>query len=73
VNLSEREVAALEVFRDYRVATGEMFCFTGPVLEKHRDSLNLLVGKELLVKEQFSGGYSMTGLGHRALVASRRG
>jgi hypothetical protein len=70
--LSASELAALKVFRDFRIAPGEMFCFTGPALEKHQKSLNQLVIKDLLVKEQFTSGYSMTAGGFRAMVAARR-
>lgn len=69
--LSAREHAALRVFRDFHIASGEMFCFTGPVLEKHKKSLDDLVAKELLVKEHFSSGYSLTPLGYQAMIATR--
>ena len=70
--LSAPELAALQVFRDFRIAPGEMFCFTGPALEKHQKSLNQLVVKDLLVKEQFTSGYSMTAGGFRAMITARR-
>jgi hypothetical protein len=71
-DLSAPELAALQVFRDFQIAPGEMFCFTGPALEKHEESLKRLIGKNLLVKEQFASGYSMTASGYRA-IACRRG
>jgi hypothetical protein len=64
-DLSAREIAALKVFSDYRVSLGKMFCFTGPLLEKHKISLALLVDRNLLVKEQFAAGYSLTPNGFR--------
>ncbi len=69
--LSAPERAALKVFKDYHVASGKMFCFTGPLMEKHRHSLGTLVEKGLAVKEQFSGGYSLTPCGHRAMATAR--
>jgi hypothetical protein len=71
--LSPSEQAALRVFRDFRIAPGEMFCFTGPTLEKHQKSLALLVGKDLVVKEQFNCGYSLTPAGYRTMIAARQG
>lgn len=71
--LTAPELAALRVFRDFHIAPGQMFCFTGPALEKHQKSLNQLVDKDLLVKEQFACGYSMTPSGYRAMMAARRG
>jgi hypothetical protein len=71
-DLSVPELAALQVFRDFHVAPGEMFCFTGPMLEKHQKSLIQLVGRNLLVKEQFTSGYSMTAVGYRAMITARR-
>jgi hypothetical protein len=66
--LSAPERAALKVFKDYHVASGKMFCFTGPLLEKHRQALGTLVEKGVAIKEQFSGGYSLTPCGHRAMA-----
>ena len=71
-HLSASEQAALRVFSDFRVAPGEMFCFTGPALEKHQASLDLLIAKNLAVKERFTSGYSLTAVGYRAMVAARR-
>ena len=70
--LSARECAALKVFSDFRVPFGKMFCFTGPLLEKHKASLALLIDKNLVVKEQFAGGYSLTPVGYRAMIAAAR-
>jgi len=65
--LTAPEHAALKVFRDYLIAPGEMFCFTGPLLDKHRSSLRQLAAKDLLVEESFSGGYSLTNAGFSAM------
>jgi hypothetical protein len=71
-SLSAPERAALKVFSDFHVGPGKMFCFNGPVLEKHRHSLVTLVDKGLLMKEQFASGYSLTPTGHRAMQAAAR-
>jgi hypothetical protein len=72
MKLTASELAALGVFGDFHIAAGEMFCFTGPALEKHQASLDQLVVKDMLVKEQFTSGYSMTPLGYRAMRSVRR-
>jgi hypothetical protein len=46
---------------------GQMLCFYGPTLKKHRPALKQLTEKELLVKEQFEGGYSLTRSGFAAM------
>jgi hypothetical protein len=69
--LSVPEMAVLKVFRDFLVAPGEMLCFTGPVLDKHRLTLRQLTAKDLLVEEQFSGGYSLTAEGFREMRRDR--
>jgi hypothetical protein len=67
--LTASEQAALAVFRTFHVGTGQMLCFHGPQLEKHRTPLRLLTEKNLVVKEQFAGGYSLTRAGFEAMSA----
>ncbi len=69
--LSAAEQAVLKVFRDFLVAPGEMLCFTGPGLDKHSATLEQLTAQDLLVKEQFAGGYSLTAAGFRAMNSDR--
>jgi hypothetical protein len=69
IALTAPERAALKVFSEFHVAAGKMFCFHGPTLEKHKRSLALLVEKDLLVKEHFASGYSLTPIGYRAMRA----
>ena len=64
--LTNAEQAALAVFRSFLVNPGEMLCFHGPQLEKHGRSLRVLTEKNLIVKEQFAGGYSLTAAGFAA-------
>ena len=42
---------------------GRMLCFSGPNLERDTAALELLADKKLLVKESFTGGYSLTEAG----------
>ena len=44
-----------------------MLCFFGPNLEKHKAALENLTERDLLVKEQFKGAYSMTPAGMQAM------
>ena len=47
-----------------------MLCFYGPNLELSKAALELLIDKELLVKEKFKGGYSLTPAGFAAMNES---
>lgn len=44
-----------------------MLCFSGPNLKQNKATLDLLTNKELLVKERFKGGYSLTRTGFAAM------
>jgi hypothetical protein len=44
-----------------------MLCFNGQSLKTNRLALEQLTKKELLVKEQFSGAYSLTQAGFAAM------
>lgn len=68
--LSTSEQNALNVFRTFRVSSGEMLCFYGPDLKKHKPALSALVRKGVLVAERFTGGYSLTASGVRVMQAS---
>jgi hypothetical protein len=46
---------------------GQMLCFSGPNLKQNKATLALLTDKELLVKEEFKGGYSLTRNGFAAM------
>lgn len=58
--LSKSEQRVLRTFDDFLVAPGEMLCFYGPDLERNRAALKTLAEKDLIVKERFKGGYSLT-------------
>ena len=46
---------------------GQMLCFSGPSLEQNRATLQLMTDKELLVREKFKGGFSLTQTGFVAM------
>ena len=45
----------------------QMLCFSGPNLKQNKATLELLTDKELLVREDFNGGYSLTQTGFAAM------
>lgn len=46
---------------------GQMLCFSGPNLKQNKATLDTLTNKELLAKEKFKGGYSLTQTGFAAM------
>lgn len=65
--LTDSEQAVLNVFRKFRIAKGEMLCFHGPDLVKHKPALTQLSSKDLLRAETFNGGYTLTATGFTAM------
>lgn len=65
--LTTSEQRVLQTFRKFLITPGQMLCFCGPTLKKHRSALKQLTDKEMLVKEQFEGGYSLTASGFAAM------
>ena len=65
LNTSEQRV--LRTFRRFRMSPGQMLCFSGPNLKQDKATLELLTDKDLLVKEKFQGGYSLTQAGFAAM------
>lgn len=64
---SQSEKAVFRKFRQFLVTPGQMLCFFGADLEKHRTALRTLTDKELLTKEHFKGAYSLTRAGFEAM------
>ena len=62
---SERSV--LRKFRQFLMTPGQMLCFYGPDLQKHKEALRNLTEADLLVREQFDGAYSLTPAGFEAM------
>ena len=67
--LSKKEISVLRTFRTYLISPGKMLCFFGPNLEKHRNALNSLTERQFLIKERFTGAYSLTQEGFDAMKA----
>lgn len=65
--LTPAEQRALQTFRQFLMGPGQMLCFAGPNLERHRAALKQLTEKDFVVKEQFKGGYSLTETGFAAM------
>ena len=65
--LSTSEQRVLRTFRRFLMNPGQMLCFSGPNLKQNKTTLTLLTDKELLVEEDFNGGYSLTRNGFAAM------
>ncbi len=65
--LSTSENRVLRTFRRFLMTPGQMLCFYGPNLEQDKATLELMTDKDLLVKEKFKGGYSLTPAGFAAM------
>ena len=65
MNATEERV--LRTFRQYLMTPGQMLCFSGPNLAKHKDALERMSERELLSKEKFIGAYSLTEAGFAAM------
>ena len=64
---SQPEKRVFRKFRQFLMTPGQMLCFFGAELEKHRTALRTLTDKKLLDKEQFKGAYSLTQAGFEAM------
>ena len=65
--LTQAERAALQAFEQYLATPDQMICFFGPALEKHGAALEKMTRKDLLVKENFTGAWSLTVAGYQAM------
>ena len=65
--LSKPEQRVLGTFRRFLITPGQMLCFFGPTLKQNEATFELLIDKELLVKERSNGGYSLTQAGFAAM------
>ena len=68
--LSASEQRVLRTFKQFLITPGQMLCFYGPNLELSKAALELLIDKDLLVKEKFKDGYSLTRAGFTAMNES---
>ena len=65
VLLSRLDQRVLRSFQECLNTQEEMLCFSGPKLDQDQAALELVKDKELVVKESFKGGYSLTHAGLR--------
>ena len=65
--LTTSEQRVLRTFRRFLMIPGKMLCFSGPGLKQDKATLASMTDKELLVKEKFKGGYSLTQTGFAAM------
>ncbi len=65
--LSTSERRVLRTFRTYLMTPNRMLCFFGPNLKQNAAALESLTHKELLIKESFTGGYSLTAAGFASM------
>ena len=68
--LSTSEASVLQKFRQYHMTPHKMLCFCGQDLKSKEPALNSLVKKQLLVREQFQGAYSLTRAGYTVMQSS---
>ena len=65
MNATERRV--LRTFREFLMTPGQMLCFSGPAFAKHKATLKRMSERDLLSKEKYKGGYSLTDAGFAAM------
>jgi hypothetical protein len=65
--LTRDEVRILQTFRQYLIVPGEMLCFSGTNLKQNKVTLEQMTDKQLLHRERFQGGYSLTQVGFKAM------
>lgn len=65
--LSSNQCSVLMVFRRFRMNPGRMLCFSRSDVEAYREPLTELTDQGLIVKEKFTGGYSLTPHGFAAM------
>ncbi|REJ67247.1 MAG: hypothetical protein DWQ31_11770 [Planctomycetota bacterium] len=65
--LTKSEERVLRVYRKFMMSPGQMLCFNGPDLKRNENALHNLMNKDMLIKERFKGGYSLTQEGYAAM------
>jgi hypothetical protein len=65
LTVAERRV--LDTYQQYLITPGQMLCFSGPNFERDEETLELMSDKNLLDREVFKGGYSLTKDGFTAM------
>jgi len=65
--LTKSEQRVMRTYRKFRVTPGQMLCFYGPDLKQNENALANLTNRDMLVKERFKGGYSLTEEGYELM------
>ncbi len=65
--LTTSEQSVLHIFEQFLVQSGEMLCFQGPLMKKHRVGLGRLANRGMILRERSAGGYSLTDSGFTAM------
>ena len=68
--LTNLEEQVLLVFHEFFMKPNKMLCFYGQDLESKAPALDSLVEKQYLVREKFSGAFSLTRAGYRQMKQS---
>ena len=58
----------MRTYRKFMMTAGQMLCFYGPDLKQNETALANLTNRDLLIKERFKGGYSLTPAGYDAMT-----
>ena len=65
--LTKSEQRVMRTYRKFMMTPGQMLCFYGPDLKQNETALANLTNRDLLIKERFKGGYSLTNEGYDAM------
>ncbi len=65
--LSATEQSVLEIFRRFRMESGQMLCLSRADVAALHEPLKRMTNNGLLVEESFQGGYSLTPEGFAAM------
>lgn len=58
--LSNPERRVLSIFRQFQVGPHQMLCFNSQQVKSYRNAFKLLMEKGFLIREDFSGAFSLT-------------
>ena len=69
--LSNPERRVLSIFREFQVGPNQMLCFNSQQVKSYRHAFKLLMEKGYLIREEFSGAFSLTHDGFAAMKKAR--
>ena len=65
--MSPAEHRLLDIFRQYLMTPGRMLCLNSQQLQSYRVAIVKLIENDLLTKESYKGGYSLTEAGYEMM------